>query len=83
MRACFTGQQSRVGRERLERRADEFGRTQRGHSGLGRRHPDRRTQQHDLLVLLREPPRRGPLRTTVEPPDAPQLLRIHAPFCAP
>ena len=57
---AFGGQQLGVRRECLECRADEFGGAQRGHGGLRRGHPDRRAQQHDLLVLPREPARPPP-----------------------
>ena len=58
----FGGQQIGIHRERIQRRAHEFGRTQRGNGGLRRSHAHRGAQQHDLLVGLREAPRRPPLR---------------------
>ena len=76
------GQQVRVRRERLERGTDEFGRPERRHRGLRRRHANRRAQQHHLLVHLSEPARGHPLRAAVPTADALQLKGIDAPLGA-
>ena len=83
LNACaLGGQQLVVHGERLQCGTDEFGRAERGHRGLWRRHADRRAQQHHLLVDLGEPAGGHPLGAPGPPPDALQLKRIHSAFGA-
>lgn len=76
----FGGQQIRVRGERIERCTDQFGGTQRRNRGLQGGHPDRRTQQHHLFVLLGELAGGGPFRAPRRAPQPLQLLGIDATF---
>jgi hypothetical protein len=76
------GQQVGVGRERFERGTDKFGRAERGHRGLRRRHADGGAQQHDLLIGLGELTCGQPFWSAVGAPDALQRNGIHTAFGA-
>ncbi len=80
--ATLGSQQFGIHREGFQGGADEFGRTQRRHGRLWGSRPDGRAQQHHLLVLLREPPGRRPLRAPRQPADTLQRKRVHSPFGA-
>ena len=82
MRARSAASRSWSVAERFQRRAHQFGGAQGGHSGLRRGHPDRGTQQHDLLVGLGELACGQPLGSARTPPDALKLNRIHTAFGA-
>ncbi len=74
---CFAREQVGVRGEGLECRTHEFGRAEGRHGGLWSRHPDRRPQQHDLLVGLCELARGQPLGTPCKATDALQRKGIH------